>query len=50
MSIKNCCKINTLNKLETLQKPWKNKIEGNVSDPTKRTKECVGFVCASVKI
>lgn len=38
-----------MNKLETLQKPMKDRIEGNVSDSTRSTKECVGFACAGVK-
>lgn len=49
MNIKNDSKINLLNKLETIQKIHKDEIEGNVSDPTRGTKECMGSVCAGVK-
>ena len=50
MSIKNSFKINIPNKLETLKNSLENRTGGNVSDPTERTRECVGFACVGVKI
>lgn len=50
MSIKNSFKINIPNKLETLKNCLENRTGGNVSDPTERTRECVGFACVDVKI
>lgn len=49
ISIKNCSKINILNKLKTLQKPQNDGIEENVSDPIRRTKDYVDFASAGVK-